>query len=234
MTMTQISSPIHALAQMLLHPTAVMKQVKAVRYWSWIPFLLQLVVTVGVSTLYFYSVDWSWYQQQFVLPSLSNLAPAEIEMALEFSKPSTFVISSAMTGLLFTPAIVAALAFYLSKMTQMDEDNIQGFTDWYGLCWWMQLPLVISALIGVGMIVAGSERIDPLLVLAPLSLANLASIGADSAWYNLASSVSLLGLWVMVLQYKGVRAWTKLGPLMTLLIVLLPYAVCYGIWLSLI
>ncbi|WP_298441761.1 YIP1 family protein [uncultured Ferrimonas sp.] len=232
--MTTISTALQAVSAIWLHPAAVFTELKQRKHWSWLPFLLVMMLPALVGALYFDRVDWSWYQQNFVLPALQGLTPADKEIALEFSSRATYLWSSLSSVLIGGILVAACYGFYLSKMTQLDEENIQGFGDWFGLCWWTFLPTLVASAIGLLLLLIGDNQQSPNMVLAPLSIANLLQLSTEQPWFNLASSVSLTTLWTALLQYKGVRAWTTLKPLISWVIVLTPYVVLFGIWAALV
>ncbi len=232
--MTSINSAGQALAWVMFQPQAVFRRLAEVKYWSWWPCLLQISLLSICSAYYFSEVDWAWYQQEQLLPQLQGLSPQEQIAALDFSPPSMFIWSSLFGAVVGLPMMMAIYAFYLSKLTQLDEDNIHSFGDWYGLNWWCTLPNIVPSLLGLLMITIAPAELDPLAALAPLSLSNVLSWAPNHAWYQWGSSLSLVTPCIAWLQYQGVRNWTQINAATTGLIVALPYAVIYGGWALLI
>ncbi|WP_169628128.1 YIP1 family protein [Ferrimonas senticii] len=228
--MTTTHTPWQAILAMATAPSTVFTALKQQQHWSWLAFLLVIIATIVAPALYFQLVDWPWYLQHYVLGQLAGLAPAEQQAALELMTRSGMQLSTPLFATISLLVINALTALYLHKMTQLDDDNIQSFGDWFGFGWWTLLPQVVGAVIAIAVILVSGQQLDPAAALTPLSLANLAGLTSDSPWYNFGSSLSLLTLWTIALQYLGVRAWTALSSGISVVIVTIPYLVIFGIW----
>ncbi|GAA5189450.1 YIP1 family protein [Ferrimonas gelatinilytica] len=215
-------SPYQALQQIWFHPKCVFRALKSAKGWSWWPFLLLTLGTAGVQWLYLLRVDFDWYRHTVLAPSLGALAPADRESLLAMFSANQWAAVTLITSLLGMVVINALVALYLSRMTRLDEENLEGFSDWYGLCWWLQLPMLVSVLVSTLMILAASGEIEPSL-LSPLALNRLLNLPMEATGYALAESISLLLAWSLLLAYWAIRTWTKLNRTTTVVIVLLPW-----------
>ncbi len=226
-------SALQALAQLWLHPKSVFTALKSARGWSWWPFLLLALGTSGVQWLYFTRVNFDWYRQTVLAPSLGSLAPADRAQILEMFTPGLWTSVTLITSVLGLVIFNGIMAFYLARMTRLDEENVEQFSDWFGLCWWLQLPGLLAMLLSTIMILLASPPLSPGL-LSPLALNRLLHLPMEAGGSTLAESISLLLPWGLLLAYWAIRAWTKLSRTITAVIVLLPWALLLAVALLLV
>ncbi|MBY5992015.1 YIP1 family protein [Ferrimonas balearica] len=223
--------PPQALLDTFWRPTALFAALKSARGWSWWPFALLMLSFALLQWLYFSRVDWGWYQQTVLSPMLVDLAPQDRAKVLAEMTWGTALAAQLGLGVAMMLLTHALMAFYLSRVTLSDEENLQGFGDWFGLTWWCSLVLVLPMLLAAVVALIQSGQLSPAL-LAPAALNRLLDLAPTHAWYNLAEGVSLLLPWQVFLYYCGIRAWTALSQAQAWVIALLPYLVIYGIWLA--
>jgi hypothetical protein len=230
MTATAVTNPFQACLQIILKPNGVFEVLEDAKNWSWIPFLLISAATMLPSYLYFGAVNFEWYLDVTLGAQTANLSPAEIEAQRSLLTPETAKIGIYTTPLLLAIAS-AVLALYLNLATKGDEENINGFTDWFGFTWWVSIPSIISGLIATVLILlSSSNEINPTII-APTSLAYVLGTSPDSDWYTFLQSASLTMVWGIYLTAVGINRWTDLGYRKSSIIAILPYAVVGGIWI---
>jgi len=228
--MHQVTNPFQACSEILLKPNAVFAALDKQQNWSWVPFFLVTIMAVLPSYFYFNFVDFDWYKELIVNSQYANVSPAEqdaFRQSMGKSQVLTFTLVGGSLGLVIVNAIMAA---YLNMMTKSDEQNLNGFSDWYGFSWWISLPVVLSGLIAMLVILFAN---DPQLAptsLAPTSLAFILGLDMKSSWFNLLQTIRLESFWSMYLITVGISQWTRVGANKAYLIATLPYGFIWGFW----
>ncbi|SHI18925.1 YIP1 family protein [Ferrimonas marina] len=210
-------------------PGSVLLALKQARGWSWLPALLLVGGFVLVYLGYFLRVDFDWYTQQHVAPMFSQLSPADQKTMLASLTRPYFLGITLFSGLAFWLIGQSLMAFYLAQMTKLDDDNLQGFGDWFGLCWWVQLPSLLAIAIALLAILFGGNQLDPDW-LNPLALNRLVGLEYGEPGQGVLDSLTLLlplHLWLLQL---GIRRWTSLSTGVSWAITLLPPVLLYGLW----
>jgi hypothetical protein len=229
--MDKVSHPLQACRDIFFKPNGVFTAIKESHNWSWLPFFIVLFTSILPVYLYFNFVDFQWYTQLIIDSSYGDISPAEQNMiSTNMSQEQMPLISSVMIffGLIITNAIVAV---YLNFSAKMDEECVQGFTDWYGFSWWTCMPGVVNSLIALLVILlAGNTQLSP-ISMSPTSLAYLFNINMASDWYTLLQSVRIDTFWTMYLISVGLSRWTKIASHKTYLIAIGPYGLIWGIWI---
>ena len=212
--MSAVTNPIQACSEVFVRPRAVFEALKTRNNWSWVPFILTAIIGSLPGYLYFTSVDQDYYHSLLKMsPDFRDLSPAEIETALSFTQTADIAMYVPIGSVLAMIVVTAIIAIYYKAVTGSDEENLAGFTDWYGACWWIGMPTVIGAVISILMILLGSAdgQIHPSLASAT-SIGNVLNIGLDSAWFNFANSVRLEMVGIIISpQWRSV-----LGPVLLL------------------
>ena len=220
-----LSNPIQAASEIFYKPFSVFNALSVRENWSWIPFILVALILFMPPYLYFGLVDFDWWLDAAILPSLEDYPPSTQKDMLAFYSPvrSQWVVGlSSSLGLIL---IYALKAFYFSMMTRDDEKSVQGFTDWYGAMWWMAMPMLLNALVSLVLL----TLYDPgaqlsVAVIAPLSVAFALGTEMASPWFNLFIDLRIDVLWSIWLGYVCVRSWTHYGQTRALVIAAIPAA----------
>lgn len=228
--MHQISNPFQACSDILLKPNAVFAAIDKQHNWSWLPFLLVTIMAILPSYLYFNFIDFDWYKELIINAEYADVSPNEQKRfrdAMSLSQVLSFTVIGGFLGLVIVNAIIAV---YLNMMTRGDDENPNGFTDWYGFTWWISMPVVVSGLIAMAVILFSTDHHLEPVALAPTSLAFLLSIDMNSSWFNLAQTIRLESFWSMYLISVGIIQWTRLSANHAYGIAIGPYGVIWGVW----
>lgn len=229
--MESVSNPFQACFNIVLKPNGVFAKLRNTDNWSWVPFLLVTSVAILPALLYFSHVDIEWYRNLIVETSAANVSPAE-QNALRQTLNKELLLWSSVFGITLSLIISnVILALYLQFCAKADEECVQGFTDWYGFCWWLSLPTVLVSLLGVlAITLSQSSQMSPIII-TPSSLAYIFSIEMDSAWHSLSQSIRLEHFWSMYLTTVGLSQWTQLSQRRIAIIAIAPYTLIWSIWL---
>jgi hypothetical protein len=226
---TAVTNPFQACLQIILKPNGVFEVLEDAKNWSWIPFLLISIAAIIPNYLYFEAINFEWYLDVTLAAQTVNLSPAEIEAQRALLNKDTAKLSVYATPL-FLIIASAILALYLNLSTKGDEENINGFTDWFGFTFWVSVPTIISGFLATLLVlIVGSDQMNP-AILAPTSVAYILDIAPDHEWFSYLQSISLTTLWTIYLTAVGINRWTDLGSKKSNIIAVLPYAVIGGIW----
>ena len=228
--MDKVSNPLQACKDIFFKPNGVFTAIKDIHNWSWLPFFIVLSCSILPVYLYFDFVDFQWYSQLIIDTSYANISPAEqdaIRSNMSQEQMPLFTSLMMFFSFIITNAIVAT---YLNFSAKMDEECVQGFSDWYGFSWWTSMPSVINSLIALLVILLASEpQLSP-TSLSPTSLAYLFNIDMVSDWFTLLQSVRIDTFWTMYLVSVGLSRWTNIAPRLTYIIAIAPYGLIWGIW----
>lgn len=225
-----INSPFHALQAIILKPNPVFAKLKTTHNWSWLPFFVVVFFSALPSWLYFNTVDLNWYTDLMIELHYSDVSPSEQDQARQMFMQDNMAAFSAFSIFIGLVIMYSIFALYLYKTTQVDDENILGFGDWYGFMWWAALPFAIFGLItALIILVAGGPEMRPEL-LAPFSLSTLLGLSMGSAWYSWAQGVSIDVVWVIYLMAVGVSQWTKLNTKQCYIVASAPFAIIWGVW----
>ena len=230
--MSHVTNPIQACSEVFVKPRAVFEALKTHNNWSWVPFFLTAIISALPGYLYFSSVDQAYYHSLMKnSPDMIDLSPAEIETALSFMQVSQIAVMVPIFSIIGLVLVNAIVAVYYKSVTSSDEENLAGFTDWYGACWWIGLPSLIGALISVVFLLLGNANgeISPTLASAT-SLGNILGVGLDSAWFNFANSVRLEMIWSFYIAAVAIGTWTRFDFNKCLVLAGIPYVIIYGVW----
>ena len=229
--MQQVSNPFQAMKDIFVKPNQVFATISETHNWSWIPFICIAVIGAIPIYMYFNFVDFSWYTELMVQAMAGDLSPAEQDMLRNVMSDKAQSLWTGVFGSIFMLLIAnAILALYLNIVTKIDEECVQGYTDWYGFSWWVSIPVVISSLITVAIVfVAQDDQMSP-VSMAPTSLAFIFSVDMGSSWSSLMQNIRLESVWVMYLIAVGLSQWTQLPTKKTYMIAIAPYVIIWAIW----
>jgi len=231
-TTLAVTNPIQAASDIFYKPMAVFNALSVRDNWSWIPFLLLLVILFIPPYLYFGLVDFQWWLDVAMMPSLAELPPSQQENMLAQYSPTQMQLTAGLTSSLLFILIYAIKAFYFSMTTRNDEKSVQGFTDWYGAMWWIAMPMLVNALISLILLTlqAPGAQVSG-AILAPLSLAFILGIDMASPWFSLLVDLRIDVIWSIWLGFVCIKSWTHFSAKKAIVIAIIPAAVY---WLCLI
>lgn len=200
----------------------------------WMPLLLLVIATAGVTTWYQVVVDAEWLVDLQLRNSsfAGQLTEAQIEAQVRNASGTgtlRAVVSGIATALLLPLVYVITAVYYLlaGKITNVRAD----FRQWFAFACWTSLPSVVAVIpAAVVLLTATSGQIDPGDVQA-LSLNALffhRPMGAPG--YSLLTSINLPMLVSLYLAIFGVKEWSGRSWLFSTVFAALPLVLLFGIW----
>lgn len=232
--MEAVTNPFQACRDIILKPNGVFAKLKITDNWSWIPFLL--VTGFAVLSVYSYlaAVDIGWLRDSLLALTAKDLSPAEIKAMRDMMGQGNILLFSMSFGMVIKLIIFnAIMAAYLHICSKADDECVQGFTDWFGFCWWTSLPLVAVSLLSCLLTMLAPNGQISQLVLEPTSLAYIFSIDMGSAWFGILGSLKLEYIWTIYLTTVGLSQWTNIAKAKVYRIAVAPYVLILGLWLVL-
>ena len=228
-------SVLHALRDIIIAPGAALEAARAHPSWLWAPLLISIALACGLWVHYYTWVDFDWLIDE----TLRQLPAAESAL----SSGALRNVMSPQTSMSTTVTAIAFMTFfiYLSEALYFHLANkvIRGpeirFGQWFAFSAWISFVGVFTSLAGFATILtADSNQLAP-ESLQVLSLNNLL-IQAEhgSPWYQWASSLSPVNFWMLIIAGIGFADWTGAGAARSAMIVVLPWALIYGVWAALI
>ena len=219
--MHSVTNPLQACNDIFFKPGGVFTAVCEKNNWSWVAFIVVIVMALLPQYLFVNFVDIAWYQD-LIISTEGDLSPAEIDQRRAFMTRSAFMLQHVVfTGIGFI-VIQAIMALYLHLCTRNDDSHVFGFTDWYGFMWWTAMPAVINSLVAVALLLFWADHQVSPAILAPFSLAFVLGIEMSSQWYGVASGLSLITLWSIYLMAVGIARWTSFSTKKSVIIAAAP------------
>lgn len=228
--MERVSNPFQACNDIFFKPNRVFATLAEKHNWSWLAFIFVMTLTILPSYFYFSFVDFSWYIDTIISNTMADQSPAEHDNVRNMMTRELTLYGSVASIFIMVLIMNAILAIYLNLTTKQDEENLHGFTDWYGFTWWVSMPVIIGSIISIFLILlADNHEIMP-TVASPTSIAYLFNVEMSSKWFSFAQSLRIESFWTMYLIAVGLSQWTRLESKTTYIIATAPYFVIWLIW----
>jgi hypothetical protein len=208
----EVTNPIQACNDVFMQPSEVFKALSLKENWSWLPFILVIVISSLPAYLYFDMVDYNWYVDTQIALSMPDASPAELEnMRPAYGSGKSAAMFALIGAPLYLIIVSAVLALYFTLVTRNDEKSIHSFFDWYGAQWWFMMPTLIASAISLALIlllVDPGSRVSQSL-LSPTSLSYLLSIPTSSKWFTFMSYLRIDAVWSIYLGAVCLQQWTN-------------------------
>ena len=198
----------------------------------WFPLLLLVLTTVALNYWYFSVVDIEWLKATFLSadPSLQKMTEEQRAAAMGMYTRNVMLYGSLVSIVIILPAILLLQALYLlvvGKVTRLGP----GFKHWFALSCWTSLPVLLSTVVAAILLILAENAQVPPGVVAPLSLnALVMHVPEGSPGHTLFQSLNIPALLCWALMIIGFRTWSQRSWGFSAVVVLLPWAIIYGIW----
>jgi hypothetical protein len=225
-----VTNPIQAISVIFYRPKMVFTALSVKENWSWIPFFLLSVVLFLPPYLYFSIVDFEWWLNAAIMPTLSDFPPSLQENALAQYSSALMQLTYGLASSLSLIWLYVIKALFFTIVTRNDDKSIQGFSDWYGATWWMAMPMLVNSLLSLILLTfqdPGAQINSTML--APLSIAFLFSIDMSSPWFDMLSDIRLDVIWSIWLGYVCLRTWTNFSQARAFITAIFPAAFLWTI-----
>jgi hypothetical protein len=216
---------LELLAAFATAPTRAFEELRA-RPRFWLPLLLLVVSTAGITFWYYSIVDIEWFKDAMY----GNLPADQRAAAMSMVGRNMLLWSSVIGTFIGMPIVFVVLALYLllaAKVTKLP----QGFKHWFAFACWTSIPGLIGTVVAaLFLIISDTAQLSP-SVLQPLSINELLlHRPMSSPGYTLFESLAIPSLLTWALMIIGVRNWSQRSWMFSAIFILLPIVVIYGLW----
>ena len=220
-------NPFSALVTMFYEPTRTFEALEPKKQ-AWLPIILVIACMTAVTLWYFSVVDAGWFVEQM----FSAMKPKEREAAAQMLNANTMKISMISGQLIGTPILLCITGLYFLIAGKIAKRPVSFGTGFSLTAWAMVPSLLLLPLAAIQILMSTNAQFD-YSALNMLSLNQLLfQYPMSNPLASLLDSISIVSVWNAVLLVIGFRVWAR-APLATALkVVLIPYAVVYGIWIA--
>ena len=225
---TGSASPFSALITMFYEPAKTFASLEH-RRAAWLPLVVLMLSTAALMTWYFNIVDFAWLMDQ-MFATIKD--PAAREKAAGMMSKQMMQISGIGGALIGMPVIFALMGVYFMFAGKVQSKEFT-FGKGFALAAWSSLPTLLAFPLGAMQIMLSSNGQMGFSDLNPLSLNTLFfhhPMGHPMA--SLFDSISVPSIWSAVLMVIGFELWAKAKRSTAIMVVAIPYAVIYGVWLA--
>jgi hypothetical protein len=218
---------VQTFVALITHPRRAFTELEKEPRFA-VPMWLLVVATMGMIIWFYSSVNVDALISQAL--AARPLTAAQRAQASGLMSRGTFLFSALIFGTIALFVVQLVTAFYFFFVCEFLEVQLT-FRKWFAFTWWCSVPQLISVVItAVLLLVRDPSQATP-GVLSPLSLNEL-FFHYDQAdnGYALLNSITLVQLLTLVLMVIGVQTWTKRSWLLSIVIVLAPRVLIYGVW----
>jgi hypothetical protein len=198
----------------------------------WFPLLLLVASTVAIVYWYYSMVDIEWLKDAMFSndPDMQKRPEAERAAAMAMLGRNTLLWGSVVSTIFVLPIFFLLQGLYLllaAKVTKLP----QGFKHWFALGCWSALPLLLSTVVAaLFLIISDTAQVSP-SVMQPFSINELVlHRPMGSPGHTLFESLTIPGVLSWILMIIGVRAWSQRSWAFSVIFILLPIVILYGIW----
>ncbi|WP_157447341.1 YIP1 family protein [Catenovulum agarivorans] len=195
---------------MVTRPKHAFTEIAEKNISSWPAFILIMLSMQLFYALYFNNVDMAWLVDYTVNTSLGQATPAEKEQLSQQLTEETIRLSASIGSVLMLVFYGLITSVYLNVITKLDEQNTDGFKDWFGFYWWVQIPAVLQLALSSLVILVADTSQTPLMDLQVTSLNQILALSPTDKFYNFAASFDLFSIWSIVLLFYGLSVRTQL------------------------
>ena len=220
------ASAFGTLIAMFTEPSRAFAAVEK-RSMVWLPLLLTLLGTSALLAWYFQSVDFAW-----LLDRMTATIPDQAgrEKVKDFMSKTTMQVSSVSGAVVVTFFVYILFAIYFLLVAKIKKLEF-GFTKWFSFVAWSYVPGLLMLPLGAMQILMASNGQLGLDQLNPVTLNQLFfHIEMGHPWASLLDSINITSIWSAVLMVLGFQVWSKLSRTTSIIVVMLPFGIIYGVW----
>lgn len=225
---TTQASAFGTLIQMFTEPSRAFTTIKT-KSMVWLPLLSIILFTIILLVYYFQTVDFPWMVDRVL--SVNPDVHAR-EMAAKMMTKNTFLYSAMGGAIIGFPIALCIMALYFFIVAKVKKIEF-GFTKWFTFVTWASVPSLLTLPLGIMQIMLASNGQLGMEQLNPTSLNQLFfHFEPGHPWQGLLDSIHVPMIWSTVLMIIGYQIWAKSTRASAIAVVLIPYAVIYGIWIA--
>lgn len=212
------------IGNVFLEPSSTFARLKA-RTHAWLPLLVLIVLSVGVTYWWISTVDFPWLVDRMA----SAQAKPEVQAAMRHMTQKSMMLTTVIGGIVGSLIVYAVSGLYYLIAGKVLGTGI-GYGKWFGFSVWTSVPSLLSVpLTAVQIVSSGGHVVAEDLNMVSLNYLVL-HLPASHPWAGFASGINLTSLWCIFLAVIGLKAWTGRSTGTCVAVALLPYVLIYGLW----
>lgn len=224
-------SVIHGLIDIYVAPKQLFTTLQEKNGWSWLPFILLLVVNALGVWWFYHGMSSEWIVEQQLAMSAQDMSPAQMEEAREalgYIADMTGIIGAASVFLI-TPIMLALIALYTMLVGNPGQKRSYG--NWYALAVWSNMPSILNMLGLMVLILLSSDPNMSLSTVNYLSINQLLlGLQPGNAWFAWAENLNLIYIWISALLAVGLHTWSGYSAIKSAILGFLPLLVIFSAW----
>lgn len=222
------ASPVSALGTMFYDPSRAFAMLEPKRH-AWLPLVLLIVTAMALMTWYFNVVDFAWLMDQ-MFATVKDAAQREQAKGM-MTKGMMQIITLISTVAMY-PTVCAVAGLYFMMVGKFINKDVS-FGTGFALSAWASVPGLLMLPLGAVAIVLASGGQLSFSELNPLSVNQLFfHHEMTHPMAGVLDSINLTSLWSVFLTVIGFQVWAKVARGTAIKVVLIPYAIIYGIWFA--
>ncbi len=225
----------NAMTDMVASPGKAFDQIKLHSSWFWWPLLISIVLAAGMMYYYFNWVDFSWFVEE-------TIRAMPVEQRAEAAEPTRQFMQQGSTSWMSVGGVVigsfiiyAIMGVYFHLANKLTTSADLSFGQWFSFSVWANFVSIFGTLAAIAYILMSDTNqisAESLQVTSFNALFVKASVG--DPWYSIASSFSLINIWIIALMTIGYARWTGATMMKSAIVALLPWVLVFGIWASMV
>lgn len=224
-------SVIHGLVDIYVAPKQLFSTLPEKKGWSWLPFILLLVVNALGVWWFYHGMSPEWIVEQQLAMSAQDLTQAQMaesREALAYMADMTGILGAAGV-VLITPIILALTALYVMLVGNPGKKRPYG--NWYALSVWSNMPGILNILGLMVLILLSSDPNMSLSTVNYLSINQLLlGLQPGNAWFAWAENLNLIYIWMSALLAVGLHTWSGYSAIKSAILGFLPLLIIFSAW----
>jgi len=224
-------SVFNAMVDIVAAPIRALDEIKTHTYWFGWPLVITLGLACGLFYYYYSWVDFSWLVEDTIRQVPPENRAESAEAIRQFMDPARSTWTTVVAVVIVSLIIYTLQASYLHLANKLITGADVGFGQWFSFSVWTSFVGVFGSLAAFVMLLMASSNQLPTHSLQVLSFnALFIHQHPGDPLFTWASSLSLVNIWTWFLMSIGYARWTGAERIRSTVIVVLPWAVIFGVW----
>ncbi len=223
------SSALACLGNIFVEPKKALQDIRPHTLWWLYPIIITIVVVVAWNVWYFVSVDIDWLANQMIAAMADKYSGDQLEQMRQNFTRKYFLIFGIIGGSFAIVIISLLQALYFFMVSKIGGYEEQSYGRWFNFTAWTSFPNVLAYIAAAITYLFASSQTS--FYAADITSLNtlLFHLPMSNHLMGVAASVHLTTFWVLGLMSVGFALWTKQSLGKSIVIVLAPWVIIYGL-----
>jgi hypothetical protein len=230
--MSEPTNNMSIMTNIFAEPQIAFKNIRQ-EYPVIFPLSFFLVLLVVVTLTYTANVDYEWSIEQNVEMLAGDKTKAEqdaVRAQMTLMEPMTQAIVGSIVTVVGYLILFCLYAAYYLVNSNINNDGYD-FKQWLSFISWTWLPKCVVLLISLVIVLISDDGQITQNSLNPISLNSLFfDLSPFSGLGSMLTTIDLSTFWTVGLMIIGYKSWTESSLSKSIMIVLTPYIIVFGIW----